>query len=79
MKEINNKINRFNYLSDYYKSLLVAKVEFNQNKCATISINNKTFQLWKVKGADEAIRDDLNIILDDMIFETEKELKDFFD
>jgi hypothetical protein len=35
--------------------------------------------LWKVKGADEAIRDDLNIILDDMIFETEKELKDFFD
>jgi hypothetical protein len=45
MKEINNKINRFNYLSDYYKSLLVAKVEFNQNKCATISINNKTFQL----------------------------------
>lgn len=76
-----NKLGRFKYLSDYYISLLEAQEENNKKWIKYIKIwveNSKEFKTWKVQWADEIFNNKFKVIIDEMIIETEKELKKFF-
>lgn len=80
MKEI--KYTRFEYLSNYYKDLLQARLELNNDwliRLAVWKMNMKKFELWKVEWADKVAKPMIIEMLDKMIIETEKEIKDFID
>ena len=80
MEEI--KYTRFEYLSNYYRDLLQARLELNNDWLIRLAVwiqNMKNFKLWKVEWADKVAKPMIIEMLDKMIIEVEKELKSFID